>query len=175
MNKGLEKWSDALKSAFPSAFNPYWRAMPFSRMTKLLIAYLFVAAAMGFVADLLQIKAPPLGHGLFWPVWFGVVGLAIFVTRIKRTQLVLPFLLFLALGAFLAYLKLRTSARTPIADGVFQRIIVDALATWVGVGAGYRLLLSFITSEGLAHVRMQTELSLAHRIQETLVPTVIDS
>ena len=33
-----------------------------------------------------------------------------------------------------------------------------------------RLLLSFVTTEGLDNVRMQTELSLAHGIQATLVP-----
>ena len=31
-------------------------------------------------------------------------------------------------------------------------------------------LLSFVSNEGLANVRMQTELSLAHVIQSTLVP-----
>jgi sigma-B regulation protein RsbU (phosphoserine phosphatase) len=37
---------------------------------------------------------------------------------------------------------------------------------------GFRLLLSFVTTEGVANVRMQTELALAHDIQTTLVPTV---
>jgi sigma-B regulation protein RsbU (phosphoserine phosphatase) len=141
-------------------------------MTKLLMSLLVVAAAMGFVADLLQIKAPPLVHGFFWPLWFGVMVVTNFVVRIKRTRLVLPLTLLIALGLFLGYLKVHTSARTPIPDAVYRRIVVDAIATWVGVGGGYRLLLSFITSEGLDHVRMHTELSLAHGIQQTLVPTV---
>jgi len=34
------------------------------------------------------------------------------------------------------------------------------------------LLISFVTTEGLENVRMETELSLAHGIQATLVPTV---
>jgi len=38
-------------------------------MTKLLMTLFVVLAAMGFVADLLQIKAPPLAHGFFWPLW----------------------------------------------------------------------------------------------------------
>src|SRR5271165_5515109 len=46
---------------------------------------------------------------------------------------------------FLGYLKLHTSARIPIPDAVYRRIALDALATWVGVAGGYRLLLSFIT------------------------------
>ena len=39
-------------------------------------------------------------------------------------------------------------------------------------GFGFRLLLSFVTNEGLANVRMQTELSVAHGIQATLVPDI---
>jgi hypothetical protein len=112
-------------------------------MAKLLTACFLVAAAMGFVVDLIQIKAPPLAHGFFWPVWIGIIGLGIFVAKIKRTQLVLPLLLLLALGGFLAYLKLQASARTASPDAVFRRIMIDALATWAGVGGGYRLLLSF--------------------------------
>src|SRR5215831_15697220 len=78
MNKELQKWSDALKSAFPNAFSPYWRDVPVRRMTKLLTACFLIAAAMGFVADLLQIKAPPLAHGFFWPVFIRVIGVGIF-------------------------------------------------------------------------------------------------
>ncbi len=146
--------------------------MPIRRMTKLLMSLFIVLAAMGSVADLLQIKAPPLAHGFFWPVLLGVVGSAGFAARIKRTRLVLPVSMLMALGGFLAYLKLHTAPDISIPDGVYRRIIVDALAVWFGVAIGYRLLLSFITSEGLDHVRMHTELSLAHGIQQTLVPTV---
>ncbi len=172
MKNRLEKWSDALKTAYPSALSPYWAAMPIRRMTKLLMSLFIVLAAMGSVADLLQIKAPPLAHGFFWPVLLGVVGSAGFAARIKRTRLVLPVSMLMALGGFLAYLKLHTAPDISIPDGVYRRIIVDALAVWFGVAIGYRLLLSFITSEGLDHVRMHTELSLAHGIQQTLVPTV---
>lgn len=176
MNRHFEKWSDAVKTAYPSASIPYWRALPIRRMTKLLASLFVVMAAMGFVADLLQIKAPPLAHGFFWPVWIGVLGVGVFTARIKRTQLVLPLSLLMALGLFLGYLKVRASAHILIPDAVSRRIVVDAIAAWVGIGGGCRLLLSFITSEGLDHARMHTELSLAHGIQQTLVPTVsIDS
>ena len=42
----------------------------------------------------------------------------------------------------------------------------------IGVGAGSRLLISFLTTQGAASVRMQTELALAHEIQSTLVPVI---
>jgi serine phosphatase RsbU (regulator of sigma subunit) len=51
-------------------------------------------------------------------------------------------------------------------------VVFDAVGIWLGTGLGVRLLLSFVTTEGLDNVRMQTELSLAHGIQATLVPTI---
>jgi hypothetical protein len=141
-------------------------------MTKLLAAWFLAAAALGFVADLLQIKVPPLAHGFFWPVWIGLIGLGLSVAQLKKSQMVLPLSLLLWLGILLAYLKLRTSAPAPFPEAVFPRILTDAIAVFIGLGISHRLLLSFITSEGLAHIRMQTELVLAHEIQETLVPTV---
>jgi serine phosphatase RsbU (regulator of sigma subunit) len=37
---------------------------------------------------------------------------------------------------------------------------------------GYRLFLSFATTEGVDHVQLQTEVSFAQSIQATLVPTI---
>ena len=50
------------------------------------------------------------------------------------------------------------------------RILFDAIGIWITVPLGFRLLLSFLTNEGLSNVRMQTELALAYGIQATLVP-----
>jgi serine phosphatase RsbU (regulator of sigma subunit) len=53
-----------------------------------------------------------------------------------------------------------------------RRVVFDAAGMLAGTILGYRLLVDFIRTEGLATVRMQTELSLAHGIQATLVPTL---
>ena len=60
----------------------------------------------------------------------------------------------------------------PIPQGLRVRIVFDAIGIWICGALGFRLLLSFVTTEGLDNVRMQTELSLAHGIQATLVPTL---
>jgi serine phosphatase RsbU (regulator of sigma subunit) len=49
---------------------------------------------------------------------------------------------------------------------------MDAAYTFLAMMLGYRLFLSFITTEGITHVAMQTELSFAHAIQNTLVPPI---
>ena len=172
MNKNSEKWSDAVRSAFPSALSPYWRAMPVARMTKLMVGLLAVLFGAGCLADLLQVRAHPLAHGLYWPTLFVFLGTAIFIARIKRARLFLPLYLLIWLGILLGYLQVRVSPTIPITDADFPRILADTLGAWIGVSVGYRVLLSFITTEGLHQVRMRTELSLAHGIQETLVPVL---
>jgi sigma-B regulation protein RsbU (phosphoserine phosphatase) len=63
-------------------------------------------------------------------------------------------------------------SRVSLPDASRSRVVFDALGIWLGVAVGFRLLLSFVTTQGLDNVRMQTELSLAHGIQATLVPTI---
>src|SRR4029077_5561575 len=60
----------------------------------------------------------------------------------------------------------------PVPVAVHRHVLFDAIGILVGIGFGVRFLLFFAGTEGVASVRMQTELSLAHGIQATLVPTI---
>ncbi len=60
----------------------------------------------------------------------------------------------------------------PDVEALNRRVVFDASGILVGTVLGYRLLLDFIRPEGVATVRMKTELALAHGIQATLVPTL---
>jgi len=53
-----------------------------------------------------------------------------------------------------------------------RALLFNAIGIWIGVGIGTRILISFLSTEGAASVRMQTELALAHNIQSTLVPQI---
>src|SRR5580700_9581122 len=79
MRKKFQKWRGILSSAFPSASNPYWRALPLRRMKTLLAGTFFVTAVAGFAADLAQLNVRPLGRGLFWPVFIGTVAVGFLV------------------------------------------------------------------------------------------------
>jgi sigma-B regulation protein RsbU (phosphoserine phosphatase) len=146
--------------------------MPIGRMKKLIVARLLSFLGTACLADLLQIRAQPLAHGLYWPTLFVVMGTAVFVARIKRPRLFLPLDLLMFLGLLLGYLQVRASPTVPITEADFPRILADTLGALIGMHVGYRVLFSFNTTEGLHQVRMNTELSLAHGIQETLVPTL---
>lgn len=172
MSKGLDKWRASLLSAYPSFSSPYWRVLPLGRMKKPLMGVFFIAAGVGFAVDLLQINHPPLAHGFFWPVFGGAMAAGLFATRIKKSRLaLLPLYLLVVVVAGLAYRGASVS-RVSFPDALRSRVVFDVVGIWLGVGVGFRLLLSFVTTEGLDNVRMQTELSLAHGIQATLVPTI---
>jgi serine phosphatase RsbU (regulator of sigma subunit) len=172
MNKGLHKWLSVLRSAFPTALSPYWRTLPIGRMKLFLAGTFLSASAAGFCFDLLQLNAPPVGRGFFWPILAGATATAILAAVIKRVHL-MPIAYLLAVGlGWLGYQASHSATPLPVPEAVQRRVVFDAVGILVGIGLGSRLLTLFSGTEGLVSIRMQTELSLAHCIQATLVPTV---
>jgi hypothetical protein len=172
MNKKLRMWLAGVRSAFPTAFSPYWRVLPLGRMKMFLAGYFFVGAAGGFAFDLLQLNASLVVGGFFWPVLMGTGAMAARAAAIKRVRLVPLLLLLVAVTAWLGYWASHVSTPLPVPVAVHRRVLFDAIGILVGIGFGARFLLFFAGTEGVASVRMQTELSLAHGIQAILVPTV---
>ena len=187
MKKRLQEWRVILGSAFPRASNPYWRALPLRRMKRLLAGTFFTSAVVGFAADLLQLNVQRLGRGLFWPFLLDAVAVSILLANIKRVRPILAiFIVALAIWiagglsglgwlgfGWLTYSISLVLAPWPIPEALRARVLFDAIGIWASGVLGLRLLLSFVTTEGLDNVRMQTELSLAHGIQATLVQTFL--
>jgi serine phosphatase RsbU (regulator of sigma subunit) len=172
MRERLQKLVADLGSAFPSAFSFYWRTMPMRRMKKLLTAAFFTFSVVGFVVDLLSLDGQRLGRGFFWPVFTGAMATGLLAARVKRIRL-FPFLFLIMVAVGWGAIRVSYgSTPAPVPAGLKGRVLFDAVGILFGAGIGYRLLISFVTTEGREHVRMETELSLAHGIQATLVPTV---
>ncbi len=172
MKKKLRTWLAGVSSAFPTAFSPYWRVLPLGRMKMFLAGYFFVGAAGGFAFDLLQLNASRVGGGFFWPVLVGTGAMALRAAGIKRVRVIPLLFLLVGLTAWLGYWASHVSTPLPVPVAVHRRVLFDAIGILVGIGLGTRFLLFFAGTEGVASVRMQTELSFAHGIQATLVPTV---
>ena len=172
MKKKLRTWLAGVRSAFPTAFSPYWHKLPLRRMKMFLAGYFFLGAAGGFAFDLLQLNASRVGGGFFWPVLVGTGAAALRAAGIKRFRLIPPLFLLVVLTAWLGYWASHASLPLPVPVAVHRRVLFDAIGILVGIGFGTRFLLFFAGTEGLASIRMQTELSLAHGIQATLVPTI---
>ena len=170
MSNRSDKWA-ALLSGYPNFSSPYWRTLPLRRMKRLMVGVFLITGGVGFAVDLFQIDHPPLAHGLFWPIFLGTMAASVFAARIKRPRLaVLAWLLMVVFSA----IAFRTAIRSgdSLRGRLNRRVGFDAVGIWLGVGVGFRFLLSFVTTEGLDSVRMHTELSLAHGIQATLVPAI---
>jgi hypothetical protein len=74
MQRMFRTWLAGVGSAWPTAYSPYWRALPVGRMKMLLAGTFLIASAVGFALDLMQLKAPPAGRGLFWPFLAGAAA-----------------------------------------------------------------------------------------------------
>lgn len=172
MKKKLRTWLAGVSSAFPTTFSPYWRMVPLGRMKMFLAGYFLVGTAGGFAFDLLQLNASRVGGGFFWPVLMGTGAMTLRAAAIKRVRLLPLLFLLVGLAAWLGYWASHVSAPLPVPVAVHRRVLFDAIGILVGIAFGIRFLLLFAGTEGVASVRMQTELSLAHGIQATLVPTV---
>ncbi len=172
MKKSLRTWLAGVRSAFPSAFSPYWHLLPLGRMKTFMAGYFFIGAAGGFALDLLQLNASRVAGGFFWPVLVGTGATALRVAGIKRFRVIPPLFLLVVVTGWLGYWASHVSPPLPVPVAVHRRVLFDAIGILVGIGFGARFLTFFAGTEGLDSVRMQTELSLAHGIQATLVPTV---
>jgi sigma-B regulation protein RsbU (phosphoserine phosphatase) len=141
-------------------------------MRQLLAAAFVSFGAVGFAIDLFLLNYQPLSRGFFWPLFSGAYGTVGLAVRIKRVRLFPLFNLMTLASLWLAVRISDWSPALPDPAALKRRVMFDAIGILAGTIIGYRWLVRFINTEGLATVRMQTELSLAHGIQATLVPTI---
>ena len=102
----------------------------------------------------------------------GALATGTLAARIKGTRLYPVLHLTLLAVAGLAFFLPYNSPRQPVPEALKRRVAFDGVAILLCAALSYRLLQSFLSREGLASIRMQTELSLAHGIQARLVPNV---
>lgn len=171
MKNSWRQLIDDFKYAFPNADNPYWRDLPLGRLVRPLISTFFITSIVGYSINLGLLDRPTSLRGFFWPVFIGAMSVGIVTSRIKKNKLVPWLLLFEITIVFIVY-KTMPGWREPIPDDLRKRILFNVIGILVSTFAGYRFLLSFLSTEGLTGVRLQTELSLAHRIQSVLVPAI---
>lgn len=147
----------------------YWQHLPARRAAKLFIALFLVLSGVAFYVDLLADGVYPLWGVLLLAVTLGGLRVLTIQTEVRRPRfMIVPMLMILT--AFLLFARLPRQERTPAFTR--QRIVIDGTYLFLSIMLGYRLFLSFTTTEGIEHVALQTELSFAHAIQNTLVPPI---
>ena len=146
----------------------YWRALPLRRAAKLFAAVFFVLAGVPFFIDALSARSYPLTGLIAISAVTGVLHVLVIICELRRPSwMLLPMLAVVAV--YFCFAELTRIPESPPARE--QRLILDASCIMVAMLLGYRLFLNFANTEGIAHIQLETELALAHRLQKTLVPT----
>ena len=152
----------------------HWQALPMRSLGRLLAPAFILSCGFGFAIDLLLLNHQPLARGFFWPVYSGTIATVTLAARIKGRRRLVPILILITLAGLWLGVRISFHLHAPldVEATLKRRVVFDAIGILVGTILGYRLLVDFIRTEGVATVRMQTELALAHGIQTTLVPTL---
>jgi len=146
----------------------YWRDLPLRRAAKLFAAVFFVLAGVPFFIDTLSTRSYPLTGLIAISVVTGLLNILVIICELRRPRwILLPILAVVA--AYSSFAQLTRIHESPPARE--KRLILDASCLMVAMLLGYRLFLNFANTEGIAHIQLETELALAHRLQKTLVPT----
>jgi len=141
-------------------------------MKRLLVGTFLLLSVVGFTLNLLYLHQRQPLHGFFWPLVIASLSTLGLVLRLTRKHWVIPTLVLVGgtMGLALRFQASLPALATP--HNLRKELFFNAVGIWLGVIAGSRLLISFLTTQGAASVRMQTELALAHEIQSVLVPVV---
>jgi hypothetical protein len=127
-----------------------------------------VLAGVPFFIDTISSRSYPLVALIVISSVTGVLHLLVIIFELRRLRwMVLAMLLIAVANLSLAKLP-KISEPLPVRE---QRSVLDASCLVVAMLLGYRLFLNFANTEGIAHIQLETELALAHRLQKTLVPT----
>jgi sigma-B regulation protein RsbU (phosphoserine phosphatase) len=145
----------------------YWRDLPLRRAIKPFAAVFFILGGIPFFVDIFASTSFPLGILLAYAVASGALHVMVIICELRRPRLmVLPMVAIAAL--YLSFAVLPKVVQDAAARE--RRIVFDASCLLVPMLLGYRLFLNFTNNEGIQHVQLETELALAHRLQQTLVP-----
>ncbi len=165
--------STAWRSSLRRNSYEYFRDVPLRRLTFLLLAIFCLFGMVGFLIDVSELGRKSLVEVLVWTLFSGGMAVFYLLTLIRSPRwFLLPASVHI-LGSWLIRSLLLPQGRDYVATPVDENGVKMAamasltLSTLAGV-----FFLQFIRSEGIRSVRLQTELSLAHGIQKTLVPVI---
>ena len=166
---------EALLSSGPSASNPYWRSLPLRRMKRLLGGAFLLAAVVGFATNLILLDRRPMLGGFLWPVLMAGVSTLIVIIRLRRPAWVRVAFPLAILVFILVTIAQGREPELPVIHSwgdLRGPLLFNGLGICFGVAFGLRLIMSFLSTQGVASVRFQTELDLALGMQAALVPNI---
>ena len=155
MKSAVHRWLSN-RWAFNTS-NAYWRTLPMLSMGRSWPAAFISWCAVGFAIDLLLVKYQSLGRGFFWPFILARLGLPSLWPAWGTSGPCSPAIA--GAGLWLAARISFHSSASPDLEAMHRRVVFDAIGMLLGSFVGYRVLVDFIRTEGLATIRIQTELA----------------
>jgi hypothetical protein len=156
----------------------YWRTVPLSAFTWVVLSAFLLFFSVGVQVD----------PTLQWPFWWVVAKAAFFgiflafgftaQIRIRKAPFVFVpalVLLLIALQKVQPNLPLNKALMGPGFEDIRWRLGMDAALSIDGALFGYVILIIFMGTQGVRHVRVRTELELAEKLQQTLAPPLAAS
>jgi len=150
----------------------YWRTVPLRRLSYLLLAIFCMFGMVGCFVDLLSLGQRPLPIVLAWTIFSGGIAAAAVLTAFRTPQRLWIVLIVWLLGSRLLSAVIHQFASGLAHPTMEEGVRSATIACIILSLAAYIFFMRFIQNFGRHAVRIQTELSLAHGIQQTLVPTL---
>ena len=150
----------------------YWQTVPLRRLTFLLLALFCLFGMIGFIVDLFALGQKPVETAIIWTIFTGAMAVAYSLTAIRAPRFLLLAVLVHLVGSRLIVYGIRQLHGLLGPPSIAFGVRTAAMAVLVLSMAACLFFLLFIQHEGKHSVRIQTELSLAHGIQQTLVPKI---
>jgi hypothetical protein len=149
----------------------YWRGVPLRRLTSLLIAIFCLFGTLGCFTDLLDQGRKPFLTVVVWSLWSGLIAILWILAYFRDRRWLVAVVVFWALGS--RVLSGAMHHLGPLTHPTPEHgTRVATIACMILSFSAYLFFMGFMQREGSRVVRMQTELALAHSIQQTLVPVV---
>lgn len=150
----------------------YWQTLPLRRLAFLLLAIFCLFGMVGFIVDLFALGQKPLLSVILWTAFTGLMGILYLLILTRKPRYILvPITIHLLGSRAVAALNHALSALM-VRPSIDSGVKASALAVLILSAAACIFFLLFVQGEGRHAVRIQTELSLAQGIQQTLVPVI---
>ena len=150
----------------------YWQTLPLRRLTFLLLAIFCLFGMVGFIVDLFSLGQKPLLSVIIWTVFTGLMGIVYLIVLSRKPRYFLVAVVFHFLGSRVVDAFNHGLRGFMVRPSMDFGVRTGALAVLILTAAACVFFLLFTQGEGRISVRTQTELALAHGIQQTLVPVI---
>lgn len=151
----------------------FWKTLAPKSYMKLLLAVFFTFSAIGFITDLWIEGHSSTGHLIFTVALSGVMGAAYAFGATKNWKIIpVVLIIHLTIAVFVPNSVATLAVDHLNAAMTKTRLLVDGLGIMIMIMLGYIFFIIFISSEGISHIRFKTEIDLASKMQDVLVPDI---